>query len=143
MLTLALLLQTALGPLDVTGVWWTEDKTSQVEITREGDQIEGRVIWYEGVGEDEVPATDTANPDEELRGREIIGLPILTDFEKAERKWRRGEIYDPVEGKTYRSAVRREGDTLKVEGCVAIICLTQDWQAVEKGEVRRASAQRR
>ena len=63
--------------------------------------------------------------------RSIIGISILSKLERDDDEWR-GEIYDPVHGKTYRSVVWREGpDTLKVKGCIAILCKTQVWDRAD------------
>lgn len=126
----------ATDPLDVEGVWYTENNDSQVEITRDGDSVTGAIIWYRD--HDETIVYDTENKDEAARNREILGLQILEGFEKGDDKWRRGEIYDPTDGKTYRSAIFRiDDDTLGVQGCVGFICLTQEWSAVPPSEVTR------
>lgn len=136
MLTSLAILLAAAGPLDVEGVWLTEGGQSQVEIASEGDSVSGEIIWY--MNHEEELAFDTENPDEAARNREILGLQILGGFERAEEKWRRGEIYDPTEGKTYRSAIYRiDEDTLGVQGCVGFICLTQEWERVPDAEIRR------
>lgn len=124
------------GPLDVEGVWWTDNQESQVEITREGDSVVGRIIWY--TGHEEELAFDTKNPDEAARDQEILGLAIISGFEKGGDKWKKGEIYDPTEGKTYRSALsRKDEDTLNVQGCVGFICRTLEWEAVADAQVMR------
>ena len=136
MLAALFLLEAAIGPLDIFGVWLTEDRTSQIEIVREDDTVRGRIIWYEDYENDIV--FDTENPDPALRDRDLLGMPILEGFEAGGNKWRRGAIYDPTDGKTYRSALHRlDADTLAVEGCVAVICLTQKWARVPEDEVIR------
>jgi uncharacterized protein (DUF2147 family) len=140
LLPLLLLAISSSQPLDVEGTWWTKGRLSQVTIERENDTMVGRITWYEGIEEEQV--FDTANPDEELQTRELLGLPIITGFEEGEKQWRKGRIYDPTEGKTYRSAIfRMDEDTLGVKGCVAMICLTQEWERVapeEKVTIDRA-----
>jgi len=142
-LTILLLLQAgSFDPMDVTGVWWTKDRQSQVEIVREDGSVTGSIIWYENHREE--TAYDTKNPDEEQRGEEILGLELLEGFEPGDEAWRGGEIYDPTSGKSYRSTIRLEGpDTLAVEGCVTFICRTQEWERVGEGEVMRIDRQPR
>ncbi|MCY3672067.1 MAG: DUF2147 domain-containing protein, partial [Alphaproteobacteria bacterium] len=49
-----------------------------------------------------------------------------------EGPWKGGRIYNPENGKTYRSNLRLKGaDTLRVSGCVFIFCETQIWTRVE------------
>jgi uncharacterized protein (DUF2147 family) len=134
LLPLLLALAASPDPLSVEGVWWTEDRNSQVTIEREDASVTGRISWYVGMEEEKV--FDEKNPDEAMRDRELLGMPIIEGFEKGKDQWQRGEIYDPTEGKTYRSAIfRMDEDTLGVKGCVAIICLTQEWERVAPSEV--------
>jgi len=72
---------------------------------------------------------DTANPNATLRDRPLIGLTLIERFRPAGHgHWVDGHIYDPGSGKTYGSKMTLEGDgTLKVEGCVLIICSAQTW----------------
>ena len=71
---------------------------------------------------------DVNNRDAAKRSRKLLGMAILTGFTEDEDSWR-GEIYDPNNGKTYRSIVRRRGlDRLEVKGCIGPFCQTQVWQ---------------
>lgn len=136
MLTLMILMEAALTPLNVTGVWYTEGQQSQVEITEDGDSVVGRIIWYDG-WEDGI-VLDTNNPDEALQDRDLLGMPILAGFRQGNEKWRRGEIYDPTEGKSYRSAIYRvSNDRLGVEGCVSVICRKMEWERVPDDQIIR------
>jgi uncharacterized protein (DUF2147 family) len=56
--------------------------------------------------------TDQANPDKALRLRPICGLQIveLADFDG--KMWKNGRVYDPTDGKSYRSALRLRDDKL-------------------------------
>ena len=75
------------------------------------------------------PKRDTANTDPRMRTRSIVGLPFVTGFKAAGRdSWTGGKIYNPGDGKTYasRMALNRDG-TLKVSGCVLVICQNQTW----------------
>ena len=131
---------TAVDPLDVTGVWYPGDEDSQVEIVTEGDSVSGRLINYDGL--EFGPHYDSENPDEELRSRTILGLPIISGFQRAKTKWRRGDIYDPNEGKTYRSAIfLKDSDTLGVQGCIALFCQTQEWKRVPAESIIRFEPQ--
>jgi uncharacterized protein (DUF2147 family) len=73
------------------------------------------------------PKTDVANSDPALRTRPILGMPILSGFVDKGNDWR-GTIYDPRNGKTYKSIVSKNTDgTLAVKGCIAFFCQTQKW----------------
>lgn len=98
-----------------------------VEVGRCGPAVCGRIVRVLKA-QAGAPANDVHNSDAALRKRPIIGLPILTGFVERGAEWR-GHIYDPRNGKTYRSVVSRNADgSLKVQGCVAFLCRTQTWQ---------------
>lgn len=42
-----------------------------------------------------------------------------------------GTIWDPGSGKTYKSKMTLSGKTLKVSGCVSVLCRTQTWTKVK------------
>ncbi|HQN52720.1 MAG TPA: DUF2147 domain-containing protein, partial [Phenylobacterium sp.] len=71
-----------------------------------------------------------ANPDPKLRDRPVVGLTLIKDFRQATQgKWVDGKIYDPQTGKTYASKLSPNPDgTLKVEGCISVICQAQTWK---------------
>jgi len=71
---------------------------------------------------------DINNPDPELKGRPLIGMPMLWGFREKGSSWGRGRIYDPEEGKTYGSNLKRLDDgNLRVKGCIGPLCKTQIW----------------
>lgn len=111
---------------DIAGTWMTQNRKILVRIGACGDHLCGRVakilkpLPYR-------KSHDLANPDPALRGRSIVGIEILSDLRRDGDGWR-GQVYDPVHGKSYRTVVRRsDDDTLEVKGCVSIICKTQLW----------------
>lgn len=75
------------------------------------------------------PKRDTANVDPKLRGRPIVGMPFITDFRAAgPNRWTGGRIYNPGDGKTYASNLSLNANgTLRVRGCVLVICQSQTW----------------
>lgn len=115
------------SPTDVFGFWRTEAGSSIVEIADCGDGSPcGTVRWLDP---DEVAVSeDVNNPDPELARRSLLGLLMLSGFERSRRGWSNGEIYDPERGKTFGSKLRRLDDgRLEVKGCVAFFCQTQIW----------------
>ncbi len=62
---------------------------------------------------------------------ENIGKPIIWDMQQRDaNRWRRGQIWAPDDDKTYRSNMTLNGDSLEVEGCVAVFCRGQVWTRV-------------
>lgn len=117
----------AAGPAPIAGRWLTGDGAAVVAIGPCGATTCGRIARVVRAAPN-APATDRSNPDPALRDRPILGLPILTGFVAGDGDWR-GRIYDPRNGKTYKSIVKREGDgSLKVQGCIVFLCQTQRWR---------------
>jgi len=75
------------------------------------------------------PPHDAHNPDPALRSRPLMGILIVSGFrQEAPGRWADGRIYDPNDGKTYRSKMQAAPDgTLKVSGCVLMFCKAQTW----------------
>ena len=71
---------------------------------------------------------DDKNPNPSLARRPMIGLPLFTDMRIAgPNKWS-GHIYNADDGGTYLSNISVTGaDTLRVEGCVGMICGGETW----------------
>jgi len=71
------------------------------------------------------PTVDVNNRDAALRSRPIQGIAILSGFTDRGADWR-GTIYDPRNGKSYKSIVSKNADgALKVQGCIAFFCLAR------------------
>ncbi len=119
----------AVAATPIVGRYVTEDGSGVIEIARCGASVCGRLVRILK-SEPGAPKTDVNNSDAALRSRPILGLPILTGFTDAGKDWR-GRIYDPRNGKSYKSIVSREANgTLKVQGCIAFLCQTQVWKPV-------------
>lgn len=125
LLALALLASPAAAIEPVAGRWLTDTKDGIIEIGRCGDALCGRLV--KSLVPIAPPGTDKNNPDPQLRGRPILGLPVLTGFKPDGEKWA-GRAYDPKVGKNYATTLERTGaNELKVRGCVAIFCRTVTW----------------
>lgn len=112
----------------IAGRWLTEDGAAIVQVGPCGTSTCGRIAAVVKARPG-APTTDVNNPDAKLRSRPMVGLPILSGFTQSGDEWR-GRIYDPRNGKSYKSIVTRgENDTLRVKGCIAFICQTQVWKA--------------
>lgn len=120
---------------DVVGKWKLEDGTAIVEVYKEGDAFNGRIVWLEDPTEpDGTPAKDLNNPDKNLRSRELIGLNMLSGLKKNGGEYSGGSIYDPGNGKTYNCSMKVEGDVLKVRGSLdkrGLLGRTMDWFRVK------------
>ncbi|TPG21031.1 DUF2147 domain-containing protein [Sphingomonas koreensis] len=110
---------------DIAGTWRTQNDKALVHIAPCGDAWCGRIVkLLKPVSYQK--SHDLNNPDPALRGRPIVGITILTGFHREDGEWR-GQVYDPVHGKNYRSTLATDGDVLRVKGCIAFFCKTQVW----------------
>jgi len=116
----------------VYGVWLTEEGTATVRIVDCGDASPCGIIETAEIPAGE-PTTDVNNSDPALRDEPIIGLVMLHGFERDGDKWKKGRIYNPEDGKSYKSSIRVDDDpnVLKVKGCIVFLCQTQRWTRVE------------
>ena len=117
----------------VLGEWTTEGGKARVRIepcAADTGKLCGVITWsYRPDGVPAGPLVDVNNQDANLRARPIVGLPLLQNFvPDGQDAWSGGTIYDPENGKTYRSKLRLKGpDTLEVDGCILFICRGQTW----------------
>ncbi|MBQ9722330.1 MAG: DUF2147 domain-containing protein [Bacteroidales bacterium] len=120
---------------DVTGRWKLEDGSAIVEVYRNGDVYNGKIVWLQNPTEaDGTPAVDSNNPDKALRSRKLIGLNMLSGLKKNDGEYSGGKIYDPGNGKTYNCSMKVDGDVLKVRGSLdkkGLVGRTMDWFRVK------------
>lgn len=137
-LTLAMLVIPLAAALaqDVTGKWKLEDGTAIVEVYRQGDVYNGKIVWLQNPTEaDGSPAVDSENPDKSLRSRKLIGLNMLSNLKKNGGEYTGGSIYDPGNGKTYNCSMKVDGDVLHVRGSLdkkGLLGRTMDWFRVKE-----------
>ena len=131
----------------ILGVWATDPEggggQAHIEIYEEGDRYHGKIIWLsEPVyleGDPHGPAgeakVDTENPDEALQSQPIVGLLLMSGFKyDGKGLWRKGKIYDPDNGKTYKAKLSlAEDDVLKVRGFIgfSLIGRTSVWTRLD------------
>lgn len=114
----------------VEGEWLNPAGSGKIRIAPCAGQpgkLCGTISWLKPPND---KAKDANNPDPKLKTRAILGMPMLWGFKSsAPGKWTGGKIYDPNSGKTYDSklSVNANG-TLKVEGCIAVLCQAQTWK---------------
>lgn len=131
---LALLATTAQAADPVEGLWLVQAGTAKVKVgpcAADKAKMCGVITWLKSPnGKDGQPQKDANNPDAAQRGRPVLGLSMIRDFKPAgPGKWTGGKIYDPTSGKTYGSKMSANPDgTLKVEGCVSVVCQAQTWK---------------
>ena len=116
------------------GEWLVKDGYAQVRIENCSGALWGVITWEAKPG-----GRDNENPDPALRGRPVLGMPILLDMKEKtvndwgtkEQRWV-GHVYNSENGKTYDANVKLvKPNVMKLEGCVAgIFCGGQEWTRV-------------
>jgi uncharacterized protein (DUF2147 family) len=118
----------ALASEPVTGRWVTAEKDGVILIAPCGKSLCGTIDRFLVPPPQGLDQRDVNNPDAKLRTRKLLGMPILSGFTADGEVWR-GKIYDPKNGKSYRSIIRRKGaNVLEVKGCIGPFCQTQVWK---------------
>jgi uncharacterized protein (DUF2147 family) len=115
---------------DILGVWYNTEEDAKIEIFKEGGKYFGRVVWLKDPMEDGKPVMDANNADKSKRNRPIIGMKLLENFEFKGGSWENGSIYDPRNGKTYASTIKRKGEkVLEVRGFIGVTLIgrTVEW----------------
>lgn len=114
----------------ILGSWKTDSGSAIVDISFcEPNSPCGEITWVDPNG---ASVVDRNNPDDSLKTRPLVGVMMLWGFEAKGDKWKGGKIYNPKDGKTYKSKISLNDDgRLKVKGCVGPICKTQLWTRVE------------
>lgn len=114
--------------------WSTPENGARIRLApcaNDATRACGTIVWLKQAQDaNGHPMRDIANPDPDLRGRALVGLLLVRDFRQSgPGRWTGGKIYDPNSGRTYASKLSVNVDgTLKVEGCVTIICQAQTWR---------------
>jgi uncharacterized protein (DUF2147 family) len=116
-------------PLEGT-TWRTQSGAGTVRIEACGTKTCGRILT--GTPKAGETGLDFRNPNAALRSRPLIGANILSNFvRQADNSYKQGTIYNPEDGKTYRSEFKIKADgKLEVKGCVGPFCQTQIWTPV-------------
>ena len=106
----------------INGRWTTKEKDSVVEIAACGTAMCGRVAKFL-----KTPPGGVDQKDKNLRSRKVMGMAVLHSLKADGEVWR-GTIYDPRNGKSYRSVVYlQKNGNLNVKGCLGPICQSQVW----------------
>jgi len=120
---------------DIAGNWRTVLHGAEVRIADCGDNTP--CAFLVSVGEDirghEIH--DVRNRRPELRSRSLQDLPIFWGYQRSKSGWKRGKLYNPETGQTFRSSlVIVSTDKLEVKGCLGPLCRAQIWKRIQKQE---------
>lgn len=107
---------------DPSGIYLSESGETRVRIARCGQAYCGTIVSTQG------DAKDTHNPDPALRGRNLVGVQMISNL-KPSRDGFTGQLYNYKDGKTYTGRMRFQGKSMQLSGCVlgGLICRSQTW----------------
>jgi len=118
----------------ILGVWLTADGKARVEISRQEEKYNGRIIWLKEPVKNGKVVVDDKNPDEKLRDRPVLGISLMRDFVYDEENvWVGGRVYDPESGNDYKGKIHLVDEkTLDLRGYVLIPLFgrTETWTRV-------------
>lgn len=117
---------------DVSGIWLTQKKDAQVRIFDCGNGTPcGKLSWVNPKSTDTI--YDARNPSPSQKTRKLVGVPIIWGFRTTDNGWHGGKIYNPEDGKTFRSSMRLLGSKkLEVKGCFGPFCRTNVWTRISQ-----------
>ena len=128
----------------IEGVWLTKDGESHVKIIRCEQTLCNEIIWLKQPnGKNGQPLRDNLNKRASLKGRPIMGMPILENMKQVSKAMWVGQLYKPRHGKSYAGHVRIVSEKqLELKGCHAFlpVCKTQYWQKVRELEQEERQA---
>jgi len=114
----------------VVGSWLTASGKAIVQIYKEGNVYNGKIIWLKTpTYEDGKPKVDKNNPDKSKQVNPLLGLNMLKGFVFKKDQWVDGTIYDPENGKTYSCFIKHREGKLDLRGYIGISLIgrTQTW----------------
>ena len=109
------------GPV---GKWRVGDGTAVVSIRQCGAGLCGSIAATSDGG-----GTDENNQNPALRGRKLVGLPILSLAPAGDNLWS-GNVYNAQNGQNYSARMSMKGDAvLTLEGCApgTNLCGEDQW----------------
>src|SRR3954447_7725952 len=109
--------------LSPAGTWLSQTGDTRVRIAPCGRQLGGTIAWVKS------PGKDVHNPDPAQRGRDLVGLRMITMSPSGAEQWK-GTLYRYTDGRTFSGSMKMTGqNTMELSGCVAggLICRSQTW----------------
>jgi uncharacterized protein (DUF2147 family) len=133
----ATLLVLALSPLPaaaqaLSGTWLTQDGSSRVEFKPCGMATCGRIVWLQEPMDAEThkPLVDKFNPDDALKSRPLLGVPIVEQVTPTGDQTFSAKLYNPEDGNSYSGAITLAGpDQMQLKGCAlaGLVCQSETW----------------
>ena len=109
------------------GTWLSQTGETRVRLAPCGGQMCGTIVWGKN------PGKDVHNPDPGQRGRDLVGIRMITMSPSGADQWK-GTLYRYTDGQTFKGNLTLAGpNTLQLQGCGGpfnAICRSQTWSRV-------------
>ncbi len=124
------------GADGIIGTWLMPDDDGIIEVYKEGEFYNGKIVWMKEKEEDGKPLKDKKNPDESLRNRTVEGLQVMSGFKyKGGNLWSGGNFYAALKGKEVEpDFVLVNKDQLNIEISIFIFSKTVELKRVNTTE---------
>jgi uncharacterized protein (DUF2147 family) len=126
-LLIAAAVPAAAQKLSPAGTWLSQTGDTRVRISPCGGQMCGTIAWVKS------PGKDVHNPDPAQRGRDLVGIRMITMSPSGAEQWK-GTLYRYTDGQTFSGSMKMTGqNTMELSGCVAggLICRSQTWSRAQ------------
>ena len=108
------------GADDILGIWRNPSGKGYVEIYKDNGRYYGKVVWLKKSHDERgQPYLDKKNPDKKSCNKPLLGLIMLRDFLFDDGEWTGGKVYNPDDGKEYKSYIKLKDErTLFIRGFI-------------------------
>lgn len=118
----------------ILGVWANGSNKGHIQIYKSAGKYYGRIVWLrEPKDKEGKPKSDKHNPDPAKQTRPVMGMVVLRNFVYDDGEWNNGYIYNPSDGKEYKSYIKMNNtNELSVRGYIGISLIgkTDTWTRV-------------
>jgi len=112
------------NPDEILGIWANSSNKAHIQIFKQNGKYFGKIVWLKTPNDATGKAkVDKKNPDKSARNNRILGLVVLRNFLFDDEEWKHGKIYNPEDGKEYKSYIELEGKNLSVRGYIGFSLL--------------------
>lgn len=118
----------------IIGKWKTIDSVdgeakSIVEIYKKGEKVFGKIIEILNPEKKDAVCNKCEG---EAKDKPVLGFELIKDMVKYKGEYKKGTIFDPVQGKEFRCRIKltKNPNILQVRGYIAFLYATQYWERV-------------
>jgi uncharacterized protein (DUF2147 family) len=103
----------------IVGTWKSSSFDYNIELYKLNNEYQGKIVGVKKTKLSSKKLLDKLNPQRSLRGKPIIGMINITDFEynQYDEIWEDGIFYNPSTGQTMKCTITmKDNSTLEVTG---------------------------